>query len=54
MVVIYSQLLRVSTVRLRHCNASEPTTSISLVAVMPMDGVSTYSAPNCNHCMGGD
>ena len=32
----------VITVRLRHCNTSEPTASVSFVGVTSMDVVSTY------------
>ena len=39
---IYNHLLRVIAVRLRHRNTTEPTTSVSLVAVTTMDVASTY------------
>ena len=53
-MVEYNQLFRVFTVRLRYCNASEPTASVSLVAVTLMDVAITYSASDCNACITRD
>ena len=47
MPTVYIHLLRVITVRLRHRNTSEPTASVSLVAVTTMDVASTYVRITC-------